>query len=406
MNDCSIGHPFVSDFHAQMELSENGLSVRDLNSRNGIFDRAGARLPAGRPIPLGTLGNSFVVGRAVRVDVETFEEDRDVGSRSSIVQGAVLGNRAAMAEGGGAMHAPAGRRAESVVGAPPQVGWASGLAPLPPLSRVEPAGFDRSPGRPAHVGASASAGASAGQSLAPLPPLASLPFVPGLDPAPYSPAAPRASDVQPVRGDVNRDTQHFAMSVETLALQGIRELASSLVPGPPLETTGEVARLLTKLHDLVAVFCRCFVPLRDARIGDVRAHRRLSGSASAFGVERAADPAALAAVLLDWRNYDYDAPDAVESILLDVITQQTAMIESVVRGVEVLMQELSPEKLEKAVKDEAGAAMFGRHRALWSAFKKRYEELVGGEREIELVFGKEVATWYRDRVTRYRETKP
>lgn len=402
MNDCSIGHPFVSDFHAQIEFSDGELSVRDLNSRNGVFDRSGTRLPAGRSISLGTLGNVFVVGRAVRVEVETFEDDRDVGSRSSMVHGSVLGNHAAMAELGGSMRPPIGGPGSALGTPPAHVGWASGVAPLPPLSRYEPPNADRPPLRAPSVPAAA----SVVQSLAPLPPLASLPLAPGLDPASYSQSPPRASDVQPVRGDVNRNTQHLAMNMDLLALQGIRELAASLVPGVPLETTGEVARLLTKLHDLIAVFCRCFVPLRDARVGDMRAHRRLSGSASAFGVERAEDPAALAALLLDWRNHDYDAPDAVENILLDIIAQQTAMIESVVRGIEVLLQEISPDSLEQAVKDEGAAAVFGRHRALWSAYKKRFDDLVNEDRQIEMVFGREVASWYRERLARHRETKP
>lgn len=404
MNDCALAHPFVSDFHAQIELIDGEISVRDLNSRNGVFDRTGGRLPSGRSIPMASLGNVFVVGRAVRVEVETFEDERDIGSRSSMVFGSVLGNRAAMGDPGGAHRSPAGGRAESAFGPPPHLGWGSGVAPLPPLSRVEASPLERPPPR----AASNPVPASLAPSLAPLPPLAPYSFAASPDPSPYVPQAPRASDVRPVHGpghgDLNRNTQHLAMNTEMLALQGLRELASSLVPGASLETTGEVARLLTKIHDLVAVFCRCFVPLRDARIGDVRGRRRVAGSPSASTVERAADPAALAAVLLDWRNHDYDAPDAVESILLDIISQQTAMVEGTIRGIEALLQEISPEALERAATDEAGAAaVFGRHRALWAAFKKRFEDLSDESRQLEIVFGRDVATWYRERIGK---TKP
>ena len=64
----------------------------------------------------------------------------------------------------------------------------------------------------------------------------------------------------PAAGGDLRRTGHFGMASELLAFQGLRELAGSLVPGQPLETTGDVARLITKLHDAIEVFCRCFIP--------------------------------------------------------------------------------------------------------------------------------------------------
>ena len=152
----------------------------------------------------------------------------------------------------------------------------------------------------------------------------------------------------------NRHTQHLSMSLELLALLGLRELAGSLVPGVPLETTGDVARLLTKMHDLVEMFCRCFVPLRDSRLGASRWARRMAGSKSASDVDHAADPATVASALLDWRNQDYDGPEAAERILADVVVQQAALLESLMRGVGSLLEEISPEAIEQAVREDAG----------------------------------------------------
>jgi FHA domain len=96
MNDCPLSHPFVSDFHAILEMSGSELCVRDLNSRNGLFDRRGTRLPAGTSVPLRALSGSFIVGQAVEVEVELLEDVQPLGERSSSsVHGMVLGNVAA-----------------------------------------------------------------------------------------------------------------------------------------------------------------------------------------------------------------------------------------------------------------------------------------------------------------------
>jgi type VI secretion system protein ImpI len=375
MNDCVVSHPFVSDFHASIEMSDGELCVRDLNSRNGLHDRNLSRLPAGRSIPLGALGNGFVVGRAVEVEVEPFEAHVEVGERSpSSVHGAVLGNPAALS-----------------------IGRAGGLPSLPPLSMgAQGMGLPAPPPPPAYV--PPVSGAAMGRSLPMLAPLASMPLPGG---------AHQSGPPPPGGGGVHRSTQHLSMSMELLALLGLRELASSLVPGVPLETTGDVARLLTKMHDLVEMFCRCFVPLRDSRLGASRWARRMAGSKSASEVDHAADPAAIAAALLDWRNQDYDGPEAAERILADVVVQQAALLESVMRGVGSLLDEISPDAIERAVREDAGmGGVFGRYRALWQTFRERFDHVGREENRAEVLLGSETAAAYRKHLARQRSAGP
>jgi predicted component of type VI protein secretion system len=188
---------------------------------------------------------------------------------------------------------------------------------------------------------------------------------------------------------------------------GLRELAASLVPGVPLETTGDVARLLTKLHDVIEVFCRCFVALREAHAQFVsstdiaRAQSRgLNRSPSAIRVDGARDAASLAEALLDWRNQDFDPPQAVERTLVDVIMHHAAMTEGVMRGVEALLGELSPEEIERSVNNDAMAAVFGRTRALWQAYTSKYNQVASEARRFEVVFGPEFADSYREYMSR------
>jgi hypothetical protein len=208
-------------------------------------------------------------------------------------------------------------------------------------------------------------------------------------------------------GGAARMTQHLSMSTEILAMLGLRELAASLVPGVPLETTGDVARLLTKLHDVIEVFCRSFVALREAHAQFVSStdlsrveSRRMNRSPSAIRVDAARDASSLAEALLDWRNQDYDAPQAMERVLVDVIMHHAAMTEGVMRGVEALLAEMSPEAIERTVKDDAMTAVFGRYRALWQNYVGRYQAVASDARRYELVFGPEFADSYREYLSR------
>ena len=393
LNHCQVVHGYISDFHAVIEANEMGqLFVRDLNSKNGVFTPAGERFARNVPGPLSPINNTFILGGLLKIQVEVVEQDRAVGERMSATSGSVLGNRAALGVGPGAPGAPPGR--------PPSWDPRHEVAPLPPLSA------DGVPiaARPAFLPSAQNnpwGGDPRGRDL---PGLAPVPEGggPGLRPS-QQPGGPGQG--------VSRNTQHFSMGLEVMALLGLRELAGSLLPGVPLQTTGDVARLLTKLHDTVEVFCRCFVPLRDGYTQfisqmDLRraaSQRILNRSTSALQVEVAQDPATVAAALLDWRNQDYDAPGVVEGIFADLMIHQLAFLEGVMRGVQALLQELSPDRIERLFDDERPAgvsAMLGRYRALWKTFQIHYEELANETRTFELVFGADFATSYREYLSR------
>lgn len=385
LNECSILHPFVSDFHAIIEGHEGRLTVRDLQSRNGVSTPTGERIGQNAPFDLATTGNAFVVGRAVHVEIEPCEGPRSVGERLSDTHGSVIGNRAMLE---------------------------SGLGALPRLS------MDAAPPRPAFLPNAAHGHRPAGghdlmnQSLPGLPPLAGVPHA-----AAPNPPGPAHRPLAPVpaapQGGIGHGTQHFAVTTEALALVGLRELAASFVPGVPVETTGDVARLLTKLHDTVEVFCRCLVPLREGYaqfissmdLQRAASARVLNRSPAAMRVETAKDPAALASALLDWRSAEYDAPDVVEAIFADLMMHHVALVEGVMRGIRALLDELSPEAIERASAEEGRPGLFGQHKALWKAYETRYAEIADQARTFELVFGAEFAASYREYYARQGRPK-
>jgi type VI secretion system protein ImpI len=194
------------------------------------------------------------------------------------------------------------------------------------------------------------------------------------------------------------------MTAETMALVGLRELAASLVPSAPLDSTGDIARFITKLHDALDAFCRSFIPLREGHAQFMssfdlqRSLRRSQQRSQAyFAVESARTPEALAAALLDPKSKAFDAPQAVEGILADLMLHQLALLEGVMRGVRALLQELSPDNVENQV---GGGISLTRHRALWNKYLEIYDGVSEERQAFAVIFGPEFAEAYRQ----YRRT--
>ena len=263
LNDCQLNHPFISDFHADIEWVDGRLCVRHLHSRNGLYSPSGDRIALQVPFLLASTINAFVLGRVLHRHVDVIEQVRQRGARLSATRGAVLGNRAVLGGGRDGQHAPprhpGGRAA---------VRGGAAAAPVR-AGRLDAAPSVRGRGQPSLERGGLECGPH-NQSLPALAPLQQQgqnPAIPAAPPGWQQPAwtaAPQAqSRAAAGRRHGDRSTQHFSLPVETLAMLGLKELAGSLVPGVPLQTTGDVARLLTKLHDTVEVFCRSFVPLRE-----------------------------------------------------------------------------------------------------------------------------------------------
>jgi hypothetical protein len=222
--------------------------------------------------------------------------------------------------------------------------------------------------------------------------------------APPPPAGGGASPSAPPRAEGGLHTGAFQLDMPTLALQGLRELASSLVPGRPLETTGDVVRLITKLHDTVDVFCRSFIPLRQGYaqflssldLQRAAQQRAMNRSNAALTLESATTPQVLAMALLDPRDPSVDAPEAVEGILADLMLHQVALLDGVMEGVRALLDELSPTSIDAALAQKGGAGPFqAKHRARWDEFCARFERLSDERQAFSVIFGQSFADVYR-----------
>jgi hypothetical protein len=203
-----------------------------------------------------------------------------------------------------------------------------------------------------------------------------------------------------------RPSEPHERSLEALALRGLRELAASLVPGQPVDSGADIVRLVTKLHDALEMFCRCFIPVREAcsrfiatdELEQAAAERCRGRSGSYVGIERALEPRSVAAALLDWRNDDADAPRAVEHILADLMLHHLALSLAAIEGTRGLLDELSPARIEGQQTPSPSVlsrfGLGGREKALWESFAQRHADLETVGRTFRELFGEHFSRAY------------
>ncbi|HEX3597364.1 MAG TPA: type VI secretion system-associated FHA domain protein [Polyangiaceae bacterium] len=365
LNDFPLPYQIVSAFHARIEDAGGVVGVVDLNSKNGSFVREPGgsltRLPPGQHVDLGPYGNEFLLGPNVILRLEVVEGRMAARPFS----GSVLGNPQMLGERS-SQRPQTGAR-------PPQPGGLPSLKPIQPLPSID---------------------ASRRAVARSAPPRAE----PGWGRPPQQPAPSHAPP------GISSGTDQFNVELPELALTGLRELAASLIPHQRVETTGDVARLVTRLHDAIEIFCRCFIPLREGHAQFVSSfdlqheatQRGKYRSAGYARVESARTAEEVAAALLDFRDRSEDSAAAIEGIFADLMVHHVALLDGVMQGVHALLEELSPERIEEAVESNTTALSLtlGRHRALWQEYLARYDELSDQKQALQRIFGSEFAVAY------------
>jgi hypothetical protein len=373
-----------------------------LNSKNGVYTYApGSQLPVRlgpqAVVDLSTCNFQFFLGAQIGIAIEFEQGSAPISTRASNASGSVLGNPAFNDSGrlsgpppGGASPLPVDPWALPLpaAGSPPAgpPGWDAGARP-----GQRPSGRPGSP-LPLPNGVPGAAGPNA------LPPLGSSGFSAAPAPSGWSPEAPKQGMAQ---------TGALNLSLDSMALIGLRELAGSLLPGKTLNTTGDVARFLTKLHDAIEVFCRCFIPLREGYAQFVSSldlqkasmRRSMMRSPSYMAVEAATDPASVAAALLDWRDKSMEGPKAIEGIFADLMIHQVALLDGVMQGVRGLLEQLSPDNIEQQTGPQGPFAFDrskARYKALWETYCARFEELAEEKQAFAHIFGPEFTQAYRE----------
>ena len=396
LNDFALDSPFVSQFHAVLELhGGNTLMVRDLGSKNGTMLRHAGKVQPHQLVDLGPSNYEFAISSLF---FQAFPTDVSQGSQSVSKKKGTLfleGSLPASASSGVAYPGTA----YPVSGAPGQSSAISGT-----LDKLKPF-YDqyRASWGAFYQNLCVQAGMLDAPSRAALLEQLNLhQAAVGFEPDFQRLAQVFKANLPPsaiTAGAGNRD--------EMLALQAVKELAQTYLPGRSLEGADAIMQFLSRLQDVLDVFFKAFVPLRDGykqfetkmeiKRTSLPRGDAITGGHQTRTVETAKDPKELALLLLDPANPSTDGPRSIEGIFADLMIHQVAMLDGVMRGVKSLLKELSPREIEQlAEKKKVGGSFFGKnYEALWKVYAERHSDLADEDKEaFSLIFGPQFVQAY------------
>ena len=392
LNELPVQAPFVSQFHAVLEFDGQRVMVRDLGSTNGTTLRSSGRVQPNSPVDLTTQNFEFAI---VSLWFQLFFVSAVAAPAQVKREGTILSldvnelNRRLQAEGPGANLIAAGpdRTPELIAHLRPlyteyRTSWAKLHGELfSTVSTLDPAARER-------LLAQIKLDMGAMQNEADFE---------GLSARFGRPAGPVAPG-----------SRKEAMRDETIALQAMRDLAAIYVPQRgSLERMVDLVTFAQKVQDLLGVFFKCFLALRDGHKQfktqlDIRKTRQPSEQLSAArAVETAREPRELAAHLLDWSDPSNEGARAIESTFAEVMVHQVAMLSGVMRGVRSLLVKLAPSSIEAELENPrrraAGGMQLGpfRYKTLWDLYCEIYGDFAEDEKQaFAFIFGPEFAHAY------------
>jgi type VI secretion system protein ImpI len=397
LNDVQLSKPHVSEFHAVIEEHDGRLMLRDLGSRNGTMVRDG-RAPAHELVDLEKAGFQFQISTlGFQVALEEVDPDRIVEQQAK--------RGAWTAEPQVRPHRST-RYEESLAGIAAELLAKEAAEMAEGPTELRPVGVDDDLERFIDAVKLSShelvqALEARGAELSPEQQGALLLWardtLPSLEKdAGFSRLLRRSL---PPDGDPAGRRR----LLEYVALQAVTELAHHYVPEQPeIQREEDVLQFLSKLREVLDAFLSSFILLRDGCESfrtemDLKQRRERVWSQydTAKLVKTAGSPSTLAARLLDWRSEAPGARKAIEGVFADVMIHQIAVLRGVVRGVQSIVEEISPARIEAEVPTKGVFSGMFRFKELWKIYCARHGDLQDGEKRIfGLVFGPEFAKAY------------
>ncbi len=374
LNDLQIDRPYVSQFHAAIDLRERQIFVRDLGSTNGTV-YGGHRLVKDQPIDVTAVPEINIGPIVLRIALVEAQVKKPAAGQES-------GNVLDMNESAGGAAVPARPKAIPPGGEDPFVRQ---VVPYIEAYRAAWGAVYR----------------VVYDHLTRLPPELRSNYIKRL-------GLEHGSMV--LENDFQKIAQYYGVDPRQLgelsppqaALAAISEISRALVPGgaAPEDVAG-VVTFARRLRDTLEVFLKCFCSLRDGykefeaevlvRDRDSMAYDRATNR-----VASAKDAKELAAVLVG----PSAAPEAtrqVNDIFVEVMSHQVAMLNGVMEGVKSLLRQLSPKAMEEEF-DKRGkkTGLFAsKYEALWKFYEERHGDYSGEDKQTFLIiFGPQFSKAY------------
>lgn len=364
LNDLQIDRPYVSQFHASIDLRDRQLLVRDLGSTNGTVYQ-GRRLVKDQVVDVTALPEVNVGPIVLRLSL--VEAKKPAGAES----GNVLDE--------GAM---------AVVSARPK--------PIPPGGE-DPFIRQVVPYIEAYRAAWGAVYRVVYDHLTRLPPELRGNYIKRL-------GMEHASVI--LEADFQKISQYYGVDARSLgemsppqaAFTALTELARSILPNDrPPEDVSSVVTFVRRLRDTLEVFLKCFCSLRDG-YNEFRAEVLVKDreSMASDRVATAKDARELAAVLVG----PSAAPEAtrqVNDVFVDVMSHQVALLNGVMEGVKSLLVKLSPKALEEEFdkRGKKSGIFSSKYEALWKFYEEQHGDYSGEDKQtFMIIFGPQFSKAY------------
>lgn len=364
INDLHIDRPYVSQFHAAIDLRGSQILVKDLGSTNGTVT-AGKRIPRDAQVEITSAPEITIGPISIRLALIEAVKKRDEGTVLEVGEHGVM---------------------------------SSVLARPKPVQPGAEDGYVRQavPYVEAYRNAWAQVYRVIYDHLARMPAELRANYVTrlGLE----HPAICVETDFQRIAQYYGVDARTFMeLSPPQAAFAALTEIARALAPSvKSLDDVASVLGFSRKLRDAMEVFLKSFISLRDGyqefQYGVIQADRM----SETDRVATAKDMKELGGVLLH-PVAEPEAVHQVHEILVDVMSHQVALLTGVMEAVKELLGELSPKKIEEELEKKGKKGrLFGKsYEDLWEQYKVRHDDFAGDEKSLQdFLFGRQFSKAY------------
>ncbi len=215
-----------------------------------------------------------------------------------------------------------------------------------------------------------------------------------------SPAVGQEADFQRVAQYYGVPAHAYGeLSAPLAAMAAISEIALQLAPEHvKLDTPAGTIAFARRLRDVLEVFLKCFVSLRDGYQefeAEVLRKERFAEQGNRVGAAK--DHKELGAVLLSEQQPSDVVCHQLHEVFVEVMTHQVALLNGVMEGVKQLLGTLSPREIEQRYekKGKKGGLFSNKYEGLWQEYQTAHADYQGEDKETFLIiFGPQFSRAY------------
>lgn len=189
------------------------------------------------------------------------------------------------------------------------------------------------------------------------------------------------------------------LTTQQAALAALVELCRQVAPDVPRpDDAPKLLGFARRMRDSMRVFLKCFVSLRDGYQefeSEVLRRERFEKQGNFVGTAR--DHRELGRVLFAHESNSDETTRQLHEIFVEVMTHQVAMMNGVMEGVKQLLQNLSPAAIEQSYerKGRRGGLFSNKYEGLWKEYQTMHGDYLGEDKETFLIiFGPQFSRAY------------